>query len=137
MRTDDERPAKADATQVEPLIEVVRATLDRTQNGGVSVRKTWGELALCTARISATQADDMGGVTADWGRGGRDEMRRGGGRIKMYLAAFSAPTVVDIFLIERVCWSVLLKMTGKELHSNLIDGAGHSCGEERSDGGKW
>ena len=38
MRTDDERPAKAEATQVEPLIEVVRATLDRTQDGGVSVR---------------------------------------------------------------------------------------------------
>ena len=38
VRTYDESPAKVEATQAEPLIEVVRAALDRAQDGSISVR---------------------------------------------------------------------------------------------------
>lgn len=37
VRTDDEGPAETDATQAESLIKVVRAALDRAQDGGVSI----------------------------------------------------------------------------------------------------
>ncbi len=53
-------------------------------------------------------------------------MRRGGAG-KSNLTAPSAATLVYVFLVEGVCWGVLLEMTGKELLSSLVYGAGHGA----------
>ena len=73
----------------------------------------------------------MGAETPGWGKGdpaGRDS-GRSGGRMKTYLAAFSAPTLVYVLFVERIYRSVLLEMAGKELLPSLVNDAGHGCRE--------